>query len=54
MKGFIYLRVEEGESPAAARMADGKRRQGARVMASFKMMEAAPPDAELDKHKMTT
>ena len=49
----IYERVvvKEGESPAAARIADGNRRQGARVIASLRMMAPAPPEAELYKHK---
>ena len=45
--------LEEGKLPAAARMADGKRRQGARVMASFRMMAPAPPEAELCKYTRT-
>ena len=47
----VYKWKDEGESPAAARMAEGNRRQGARVMASFKMIAPAPPDAELLKHR---
>ena len=43
------MSVKEGESPAAARIAEGNRRQGARVIASFRIIAAAPPEAELCK-----